>query len=172
MKCSKFLGHLETGGRMRRIAARFHAMRCPRCAAAREALAEAKRVLASAAPLSDHQRRLWIQAGCGAPTKQPLRRRRIAIAMAATVAVGVFIAVAVALWPKRQTPAASEIAQVRLQPPAVATTMHELDTAAAFTRLEGDVVQLQSELDRLGRDAALLDARQRVTKILTKYSDW
>lgn len=172
MKCDKFLGHLETGGSARRMLARLHAMRCPRCAAAGEAFAEMKRELASAAPLSERQRRLWMQAGRGAASQPWLLRRRIGIATAATLAVGTSIAVAVAWWPKRQAPRGSGVAEVRLEAPGVATSVHDLDTGAAFARLEEDTTQLQSELDRLGRDAALLDARQRVTKILAQYSDW
>jgi hypothetical protein len=172
MRCDKFLGRLETGGVLRQMAARWHAARCPRCARAKAALVEMKRDLASTVPLSDSQRRLWLQAGLGAAPEPQVRGRRVGIAIAATVAAGVLLAVAVALWPNRREPTMSERAGLPPEVPAVATSVHELEIAVALTELEGEVTQLQSELDGVGREAELLEARQRVTEILAEYSEW
>jgi hypothetical protein len=160
MKCEDFLPDLETGGWWRRMQARRHAARCPRCAAVYVAFRTAKAGLAAPEPLPPHARELWKRAARDIVLRPERRRRWVpAIACAATAACLFIAFVGPALWVK---------------PPRVTSpvTVVQLDPTAEFSRLEDEVGKLDSQLQSLRATAQRFEARQKVMIALNQYDKW
>ena len=105
MNCDNFLPALETGGLVRRMLARCHAARCPRCAGVQAAFRAAKQRLAAAEPLSLRARQLWERAAGEVDLRPSTRRVWIPAAAGLGVATCILlVVVAIATRPKSIAP--------------------------------------------------------------------
>ncbi|MGE5194453.1 MAG: hypothetical protein ACM3U2_18340 [Deltaproteobacteria bacterium] len=160
MNCEDFLPDLETGGPWRRMRARRHAARCPRCAAVYSAFRAAKSRLATPDLLSPRVRELWIRAAEGVVLRPEHRRRWVpAVACLATVACFFIAFVGPALWVK---------------PPTIVSpvTVVQLDPADDFSQLADAASQLDAQLKSLRTTAQRLEARREVMIALNQYEKW
>lgn len=162
-RCEETLAALATGGWIRRLRARLHAARCPRCASARDDLWGIAGALADTIPLTTDQRGLWADASGTDPTRFG-RTRRLRPALAAAAAVLIIVAVA-AWWASRAADRhhdARDIANV----PTPALAVEARDGADLRAR----VTALMQELDVLRRHADLLDARKDADAVLARLA--
>jgi hypothetical protein len=166
-RCEETVTALATGGPIRRWRARWHAARCPRCAAAWDELRQLASALADTPPLAVAERRLWVAAAededevSSGPSRAWWSRPALAGALSAVVlgAVGVW-------WscrPVDHRPGPPALADVEL--PAVRE-----QTLRDVEGLRGDVVALAHELDDLRRRAELLDARKEVDALMARLA--
>jgi hypothetical protein len=176
MNCDDFLPELETGGLVRRMLARCHAARCPRCAAVRAAFTATKQQLALPEPLSPRARRLWERAAGEAALRTPGGRRWIAAA-----ATGLGVAASIGVLLLIVDLAARNRADAPQPPPAVTrpmpeprntTTIEEIDPAEELARLAAAVERLDKDLQTLRHEAERLDARQQIAVTLDRFSRW
>jgi hypothetical protein len=171
MKCDDFLPSFAAGGMIRQTQAIFHAARCTHCAAVRGRFLEAKRQWAHPSAVTAVHREVWQRAA----TTEPLpSARRIALAPKwafATAAFLLVIVTALILTGLPRRPAVTEVAQDlppidALELPALQQQPHDQTT---FESIERALDQLAVELNALGKQAALIDARQDVDRLLTTY---
>jgi hypothetical protein len=173
MNCQDFLPELETGGPWRRIRARRHAARCPRCAAVYSAFRAAKHRLAAAEPLPPHARELWNRATRGIVVLTEHRYRWTpAVACLATAACLLLVFVGPALWLKHVERVNVTIDAPREKTIVSPTSVIELDPSVEFTQLADAAVQLDAELQSLRMTAQRLEARREVMIALIQYGEW
>lgn len=172
MKCQDYLPSLETGRWWQRLAARRHAARCPRCAAARLEFEAAIRELAQPAEVSPELKARWRQATneplpaarqIDAPRKADIQtasasRRRLAIAIACAASIAAIVGVAWWQWPDNGQ-----------QRPAATADVHEVETSQEFTRLESSLALLDGELRQVERDIERMQARQLAAELMRSH---
>lgn len=170
MRCDEVLAALETGGPMRRRAARRHAARCVPCARAVAGWLALRQGLAEAPPLTDRHEQLWIAAiePVGeSPPRPAWRVAAVALAACALLAAG--------YWllggrerprPDGPLPAPPVANRIEVDPIEVRSVV------AALTPLERRLDQVEQELAALSRRAELSDARRETEKLLDTYRHW
>jgi RecB family exonuclease len=165
-RCENAVFALATGGLLRRAWARYHAARCPRCAAAQRKLASIAKALADVPPLTAEERRVWTAAiGDGRPAVVVARRLRPAALVA--FALTLVMAIPAAWWMlRRQEKEAPPLAAPPAAPAIVADTQPLVDLES----LRRDVLALSDELDELQHRAELLDARRDVDALLARFT--
>jgi hypothetical protein len=173
MNCDNFLPALETGGFVRRIQARRHAARCPRCAAVRAAFAAAKRQLAAVEPLSPRARQLWERAG-GYVTMQPSRHRlwMPAVAWLGAAACVLLLIMEVVIRRDSIVPQPKPDVTHSNARPLDREVVEEIDPMEGLSRLAAAVNRLDAELQRLQHKSELLNARQQVALTLDRFGHW
>jgi hypothetical protein len=175
MKCDDFLKHLSTGNFVQRALARLHAKKCPNCRRAAERLADLRRELAEAPPLSDRQSELWMSAVTATRSETehpsparpapPRRARNLPPALAVAAVVVAIALVAVPPWIGPDNTGATG-------PGGVANGPKEIvqDSTAESVRqiadLRGSLESLARKLDELESQASLLDERMVVAEIV------
>jgi len=183
MKCADLLSYLETGGPLRRMQARRHAARCPRCAGILAAFDGAKRQLADVEPLSPRERHLWTQAVDASaeeadggvrlgPMEEQRRSRRAPVARRWVPAAAGLVAACLALsligplvWHSsaRREPGPAPVAEI---------TVERLTPAAEWSAFAANVERLQEQVQRLKEQAARRQAGQAVVLVLDRYGRW
>jgi hypothetical protein len=176
MNCDDFLPELETGGLVRRMLARRHAARCPRCAAVGAAFGAAKQRLVTPEPLSPLARQLWERAANEATWRPSGGRRWIAAAatglgVAASIGVLLWI-VDLTAWSRSVAPQPAPALTRPIPQPRNATTVDEIDPAEEMARLTAAVDRLERDLQTLRLKAERLDARQQIAVTLDRFSRW
>jgi len=161
MKCEDFLPDLETGSPWRRMQARRHAVRCPRCAAVYAALTAAKARLATPEPVSPRARELWNRAARSTVTVPDRRRRWVpAVACLVTAACLLIIFVGPDLWVR---PNGNLMVNTGRSPDSIVTspvTVSELDPVSDLSQLDDAASQLDAQLNSLRATAQRLAARR------------
>jgi hypothetical protein len=178
MNCLDVLPWLETGGRWQRFRAARHLRRCPRCQAAEQALAELKRELAAAPPLSAELRQVWLDAA-DSPVEvvhvAPRGRRR-AVWLSAAIAAILLIAVGIAVRAIHPGNQGDDVNH-----PEIATNnrghvgeiiITEIDLATEFARIDEHLAQLQGDVAGLSLDAQRLMAEQQIARLLADHRNW
>jgi hypothetical protein len=172
MKCDRFLAALETGGLVERMQARRHAARCPRCAAARAALAAVKQQLGTCEPLSPRARQLWRPAA-GEKAARPSRRRIwMPLAAGLATAAGVQLFIVATGVRKEPLPAPPPATVVHSDAPLATEVVGEVDSGGELVRLAAEVERLDADLQRLRHQAERLEARQQVAMTLDEFGRW
>ncbi|MBI2824311.1 MAG: hypothetical protein HYX69_06455 [Planctomycetia bacterium] len=169
MKCEDFLPRYETGGALARCLARMHAVRCPRCAAARAGLAKMKTELARTEPASPAARESWMRAveGPAPDTLAPGRARRPRGVLAAAAAA---ILITCGFYFLRVVPAPVQVeGPPQIAAPNVEEQTPSLYSPAELAQIEQGLDKLSGDLDRLARSADLLDARREVATVIGAY---
>lgn len=164
MKCEDFLPSWQTGGWWRRLAARRHAARCPRCAAVRQRFAAALQGFAEPAAVSAELRARWCDAAESTPVVAADRsashgtygRRNLALACAASLAA--VVAVGLWLWPEGAREGDRQVA-----------TVVEVDAAPEFVRLESSLALLDQELQLVEQEIERMQARQLAADLLRRH---
>jgi hypothetical protein len=172
MKCDNFLPALETGGFVRRLQARCHAVRCPGCTATRAALTATKQRLATPEPLSPHARRLWELAASEVIVRPATRRvwAPTAAGLGAVACILLFL-VAVAVRKEFLTPQLNP--EVRnFNPPPETEVVGTVDSAKELSGLAAAVKRLDADLQRLQREAERVDAQQQIATTLNQFDRW
>ena len=188
MKCDDFLPAMETGGLMRRWAARRHARQCPQCAAAWQILGNVKDELAApAADLPPHLRRRWVAVArelaspvSGAPTPWAgnLRLFKPAAALVAVLLLALIPALIYRSFRRGQAPQAvgptthSSVVVGQDQRSIGPITVTQVDRAAELARMDTEIVQLQTRIRAVIESAERLEARQRITLVLAQNTNW
>ena len=166
MRCDDFLPALETGGHLRRLRARCHAKRCPRCAAVSAAFAETKHRLATPEPLSPRVRQLWKQAA-DSPAEQHAGGRRW-MWFATGLAAAACLVLIFVKWGVRP-PAVNH--PIESSSPA-GVVVEEINPAPELSRLEAATGQLEGRLRQIEEQIARRDARREVAMTLDRFSKW
>jgi hypothetical protein len=166
MKCEQTLVDLECGGPLRRLRARCHAMRCPRCAAVRTAFGEMKRRLAVLEPLSPEARRAWERASGSLPAGSPRSTgRRVWVPLTGGLAAA-FLAVLVVghlFWWKP-----GDVGQ----PPPSGSVVEVIDPAEELTQLATALDALDAQVRQLKEEAGRQTARRAVASAIDRFGRW
>jgi hypothetical protein len=168
MKCDDFISAYETGSALRRLRARLHARRCPKCAATRDWLCQVRSGLIETAELTPFHRRVWERAAVDDGPRPVLRSAvapRWAIAGGATLAAVVVIAIVLSL-PRKSGLNHGNIA-VKSQPPsgsAIVTSPLQV-AASEIAEIQVGLDQLAKDLDHLAEEAARLEARRALSEL-------
>jgi hypothetical protein len=172
MKCEHFVLNHETGSALTRLRARLHARRCAKCAASQRRLADLGRALADPADLTPYHRRVWERAAADklpqlAPARPWLTPPRLALAGGLAVAAAVIVAFVLSLG-GNQTPDGETIVKSSA-PPTGIQTQPLLDSAAQLAELEAGLVQMETNLNHLAKEAELLEARRAISELAAMY---
>ena len=172
MKCDNCLATYTTGGIVNRLRARRHAARCAACTAAIAQIERVREELSHTPKLSAAHRELWLQAAEQCPRElrpvshpsRTARQLRWALAVAAVLVVGAFVLVAL----RKELSPAEDVA---LKQPAdsVPAELVESQDLPKLQQLERSLDELSLELQQLGRQAELLDARRELDRLSTIY---
>jgi hypothetical protein len=170
MKCEDFLPDLETGSLWRKMRARRHAARCPRCASVYAAFRAVKIRLATPEPLSRSAREIWIRAAVNTPV-QVERQVSWAPAMACLAAAACLLIVFIgpAVWRPNE-----DIGGGRTQDIVTTsgTTVIEVNPIGEFSELADAAVRLDDELESLQKLAQHRDVQREVLLALNRYQTW
>ena len=174
MNCNNFLPALETGGFVRRIQARRHAARCPRCAAVHAALAAAKRQLAAAEPLSPRAERLWRQA-VGEATVRPARGNAWKMVTAGAVSVVCLVMVfllAISKYINNSPTPASQPTVARNESRSLSPiTVEEIDTTEGLAYQADEVRRLDVELKSLQQVIEKKSVQRQIAAVLERFGE-
>jgi hypothetical protein len=170
MTCDDFLPALETGGWLRRAAARRHAAGCPACARTLAAWQALKRDLADAPLLSARQRALWTSAARSGAVRPRARGMRRAVDFAIAAALLLLATYLVVLGRRGREQKAVD--QPRPTSDIVVVAISPASIAAEVSPLEQRLARLEIELAALSRRAELADLRQQVAALLDEYRHW
>jgi len=170
MKCEDFLPDLETGSLWKRMRARQHAARCPRCAAVYAAFRAMKIRLAAPEPLSRSAREIWNKAAIDAPVQfqRPVRWAP-AVACLAAAACLFIVFIGPAVWgPNEEIGGGPTRDSVTIS----STTVIEVDPVGEFSELAVAALRLDGELQSLQTLAQRRDAQREVLLALNRYQTW
>src|SRR5262249_15629171 len=135
MNCEDLLPDLETGGLWRRMRARRHAARCPRCAVVYAKFLAAKVNLATPEPLPNYARELWKRAAVDAPARFERQVRWApSVACLAAAACLLIVFVGPAVW-ERATNVVNESRRSQDVVTISPTTVIEIDATVEFSVL-------------------------------------
>jgi hypothetical protein len=168
MKCEDLLPSLETGGPLRRMRARRHAARCPRCSPVCAAFGQVKRGLASPQPLSPRALRAWRQACGESSAPLPARAgRRMWIPLAGGLAAAGLVWIVIGRF------ARPEAKDTRPVPPAAGDAVVEvIDPATELARLAKAVDELDEQVQQLKEQAARRAAQHAVALAIDRFGRW
>ncbi len=173
MKCDQFISNYEAGSALDRLRAKAHARRCPRCAATREWLTQVQRQLHEPPELTPFHRRVWEQTAAeGAP--QPIRHWifRPRLAVAGGLAIAAFVVIALVLSLRRDVGPDNNGSVARRQNPPVAGPIETQPLQVSpkeIAQLETDLDRLAADLDRLAEEAARVEARRALGKLVAQH---
>ena len=172
MKCEHFVLNHETGSALTRLRARLHARRCAKCAQAQRRLAELGDTLAMPAELTPYHRRVWERAAAETtselrPVRSWLAGPRLAMAGALAVAAAVVVAIMLSVA-NNNAPTQIRIANTpNSQSGVVVLPMRILPEEVA--QLESGLDGVERDLQRLAKDAELLEARAAISQLAALY---
>ena len=170
MKCEDLWSRIETGNVVRKLAARWHAARCPRCRESLAQLAAMKRELARAEPISAVERRLWARAAEVEVAAAEYRTSRLAVA--AGLAAAALLVVAIVGWTTGLRPGHEPSPRgPRLRSPVAPVAVKQVQDEAlpqAIADIRSGLMALSEELDRLSVKASLLEERGQVNQLLSE----
>jgi hypothetical protein len=173
MNCDDFLPFLETGGRLRRMQARRHASRCPRCAAVYAKFRAAKERLARPDALSNHALELWKQAARDSLVHPAWRHRWVPIAVGLATAACVLVAVLKPVIREKGRPSTptedAVFSDVLLAGP---TTIVDVDPTLQLSDLASAAERLGNEISALQTIAERFEAEREVVMTLNRYGKW
>ncbi len=165
MKCDKVLPTLVTRGFFGRWRARRHAARCPRCATVINDLENLVGELSAVPALTPAERQLWLRACDDVPSVSRFWPR---LTRPALVAAGVAaVVVPVGMWLN------SRPVYIKTSPTVVTVVDAKVIEASSLREVEEirtGVVALMRELDRLQREADLLDARREADALGLRFA--
>jgi hypothetical protein len=168
MKCEDLWLWAETGNVLRRLSARRHAARCPRCRESLAKLNAIKHELATSEPPSLEQRRLWERC-TASPVAFPAGRKHRAL-VAQGFALVAAVAVAVAVWslatwhgaePPRVPRGGPTLVERKTAPDGSRESLRRID------EMKSGLLAMSDELEELSRSASLLDERRQVDDLLS-----
>lgn len=172
MKCDNCLATYNAGGIVNRLRVRRHAVQCAACTAAIAQFEQVREELSHTLKLSAAHRELWLQAAEQCPrelrpvSRSPGAARQLhwALATAAVLIVAAFVLVAL----RKELSPAEDVA---LKQPAdsVPAELVESQDLPKLQQLERSLDELSLELQQLGRQAELLDARRELDRLSTIY---
>ncbi len=161
MNCDDLLPALETGGFLRRRAARRHAAACPACARVLERWQDLKRALAAPAPLTDRERELVADA---IEPRLPVPRAWSFRPVLVTGLAASLVLTAVVLSLRRgdgpTPPGGTEI--------RVASVTAQ-DVADACGPLEADLDRVERQIAALSERVQLGDVKRQAGTLLDQY---
>jgi len=174
MNCDEFLDAMASSDERRQTAARWHANSCPSCAALADIDARLKKELGEPEPLPQKMRAVWAAVADESPRPTPARRASegrlsprhlpmqivsLAAALLLLIAVGFLIS---------QRP--SEVARQPDLP--TAPLVKTIDASAELDKLLAQVTALEAELNKISKQADLVDVRREADLLLATYSHW
>lgn len=174
MNCDDFLPAMETGGPIRRLQARRHRARCPRCAAAYVAFERAKTALARHPPVTAEARAVWSDAMMR-PRSVSSRSPRMQLIMAgvATTAAAVVVVCVLVLSGRGRQPHPRGVDRaMSFADSAEAVTVTAHDPGEEFTLLALAVEKLSHEIDALEARVQRRGARNETAVLLHQYDRW
>jgi hypothetical protein len=173
MNCDDFLPFLETGGPLRRMQARRHAARCPRCAAMHSKFLAAKERLARPDALSNHARELWHRAARDTRAQPVCRHPWLPVAVGLATAACAMVAVVRPVTRengRRSVPIAD--AGSTDAPVVGPTTIIEVDPTLQLSDLASAAERLGNEIRALQTLAERFEAEREVVMTLNRYGKW
>jgi hypothetical protein len=173
MNCDNFLPFLETGGPLRRLQARRHAARCPRCGLIYSKFSAVKQQLAAPDELTTHVRQLWHRAAHDSAVQPAWRHPWAPVVVALATAACVMVAV-IRLGIRDGNQRNDRVKDIAFSSSRVLspTTVVELDPTAEIVELAAAADQLYAELRTLRDLVERLDAEREVAMTLTRYGQW
>jgi len=170
MKCEDFLPDLETGSLWRKMRARRHAARCPRCASVYAAFQTVKIRLATPEPLSRSARKIWNKAAIDAPVQfqRPVRWAP-AVACLAAAACLFIVFIGPAVWGPNEEIGGGRTAD-NVATSSISVT--EVDPIGEFSDLADAALRLDDELNSLQALAQRREAGREVLLALNRYQTW
>lgn len=172
MKCDDFITSHETGSALSRLRARFHARRCPKCAATQEWLSQLRSQLATSGEITSFHRRLWEQVAVEEAPKPVWRwhaNPRLAVAGGLAIAAVLVVMLTLSL-PKKEEIRAPNVAGNSHSPSAPTVVTMPLGVPPdEIAELEFGLNQVAADLDRLAEEAARLEARRAISELAAKH---
>ncbi len=173
MNCDDFLRYLETGGPLRRMQARRHASRCPRCAAVHVKWLVVKERLARPDAVSNRARELWKRAARDTLVHPVWRHPWLPVAVGLATAACVLVAVLRPVIREKGRRSIPIVDGGSLDAPVVGpTTIIEVDPNLQLSELASAAERLDDEIRTLQTLAERFDAEHEVAMTLNRYGKW